>query len=135
LLWGQPLSRNGQAQDTDPSAGGTLKYRYQTGSTIPVKVRALDCSSADITSQPNVSGTVHVYADLDCDAAADQELQIDRGARTGSPGTMKTADGFLAYGLDTSKFPPAPACFVLQVVVRDTTTGDEARETTLLQRK
>jgi hypothetical protein len=135
LLWGQPLARNGQIEDTDPSAGGTLKYRYQKGSTIPVKVRALDCGSADITSKPNVSGTVHVYADLSCDGVADQELPIDRDGRTGSPGTMKKADGFLAYNLDTSVFPPSPACFVLEVVVRDATTGNEAREKTLLQRK
>lgn len=135
LLWAQPLARNGQAEDTDPSAGGTLKYRYQRGGTILVKVHALDCSSADITSKPNVSGTVHVYADLSCDGVADQELQLDRAGRTGSPGTMKKTDGFLAYDLDTSKFPPSPACFVLEVVVRDTTTGNEAREKTLLQRK
>jgi hypothetical protein len=135
LLWGQPLARNGQAADTDPSAGGTLKYRYQRGSTILIKVRALDCSSADITSEPNVNGTVHVYADLSCDGVADQELQIDRDGRTSSPGTMKKADGFLAYDLDTSKFPSSRTCFVLEVMVRDTTTGKEAREKTLLQRK
>jgi len=135
LLWGQPLARNGHADDTDPSAGGTLKYRYKSGSTIPVKVRALDCSSADITSNPNVSGTVHVYADLSCDGVADQEVPIDRKDRTGSPGTMKKTDGFLAYNLDTSELPPSPPCFVLEVVVRDTTTGNEAREKTLLQRK
>jgi hypothetical protein len=127
LLWSQPLARNGLAEDTDPSAGGTLKYRYPKGGTIPIKVRALDCSSADITSQPNVSGTVHVYADLSCDGVAD--------GRTGSPGTMKKADGFLAYDLDARQFPPSPTCFVLEVVVRDTTTGNEAREKTLLQRK
>lgn len=132
LLWGQPLARNDQIVDTDPSAGGTLKYRYQKGSTIPVKVRALDCSSADITSKPNVSGTLHVYADLGCDGVADQEL---RDGRTGLPGAMKKTDGFLAYDLDTTKFPSSPACFVLEVVVRDTTTGNEAREKTLVQRK
>jgi hypothetical protein len=135
LLWGRPLARNGYTEDTDPSAGGTLKYRYQRGSTIPIKVRALDCSSADITSKPNVSGIVHVYADLSCDGVADQELPIDRDGRTGSPGTMKKTNGLLAYDLDTSKFPASPACFVLEVVVRDTTTGNEAREKTLLQRK
>jgi hypothetical protein len=133
LLWGQPLARDGQIVDTDPSAGGTLKYRYQRGSTIPVKVRALDCSRADITSKPSVRGTVHVYADLGCDGVADQELQTD--CRTSSPGTMKKADGFLAYQLDTSELPRSPACFVLEVVVRDTTTGNQAREQTLLQRK
>jgi hypothetical protein len=37
--------------------------------------------------------------------------------------------------LDTSELPPSPACFVLEVVVRDTITGKEAREKTLLQRK
>jgi hypothetical protein len=135
LLWGQPLARTGYVEDTDPSAGGTIKYRYQKGGTILVKVRALDCSSADITSKPNVGGTVHVYADVSCDGVADQELPIERGARTGSPGTMKKTDGFLAYDLDTGKFPPSPACFVLEVVVRDATTGNEAREKTLLQRK
>ncbi len=135
LLWGQPLARNGQTEDTDPSAGGTLKYRYQKGRTILVKVRALDCSSVDITSQPNVGGTVHVYADLSCDGVADQKLQIDRGTRTGLPGTMDKADGFLAYNLNTKVFPSSPACFVLEVVVRDTITGNEAREKTLLQRK
>ncbi|HEV8246848.1 MAG TPA: hypothetical protein VGP93_13815 [Polyangiaceae bacterium] len=82
-----------------------------------------------------MSGTVHVYADLSCDGVADQELPIDRDGRTGSLGTIKKADGFLAYGLDTSTFPTSPACFVLEVVVRDTTTGSEAREKTLLQLK
>lgn len=133
LLWGQPLARNGQASDTDPSAGGTLKYRYQSGSTIPIKVRVLGCSSADITSKPSVRGTVHVFADLGCDGLADQELPM--GCHAGSPRTMKKAGGFLAYQLDTSELPPSPACFVLEVAVRDTTTGNEAREKTLVQRK
>ncbi|MDQ2643555.1 MAG: hypothetical protein M3020_07065 [Myxococcota bacterium] len=135
LLWAQPLARNGRAEDTDPSAGGTIKYRYQRSSNLPVKVRALDCSSADITSDPNVSGTVHVYTDLGCDGVADQEVPLGGDRRTGSPGTMKNAGQFLSYGLDTKELPPSPDCFVLEVVVRDATSGDEARETTLLQRK
>ena len=41
------------------------------------------------------------------------------GTRTGLPGTMDKADGFLAYNLNTKVFPSSPACFVLEVVVRD----------------
>jgi hypothetical protein len=35
------LARNGASEDTDPSAGRTVKYRFIRGSTIPIQIHAL----------------------------------------------------------------------------------------------
>src|SRR5262249_12172107 len=49
IIWHQPLARNGQSEDTDPSEGGWLKYRFKQGSTIPIQIHAMGCNG-DITS-------------------------------------------------------------------------------------
>lgn len=34
IVWHQPLARNGASEDTDPSAGGTLKYRFKKPASL-----------------------------------------------------------------------------------------------------
>ena len=70
IVWHQPLARNGASEDTDPSAGRTMKYRFKRGSTIPIQVHVLGCN-ADVTSNANVVGSVAVFGDSNCAGAND----------------------------------------------------------------
>src|SRR5437867_8144232 len=78
IVWHQPLARNGANADTDPGAGGTLKYRFKLGSTIPIKVHALGTAGNDVTGNANITGKVVVFGDTDMDGVIDSgELPID----------------------------------------------------------
>ena len=96
VVWQQPLARNGMSEDTDPSAGGALKYRFKLGRTVPIKIRAEGCEG-DVTGNSNVSATVVVFGDTDLDGAADgNALAIDynggrRSRRTDGPGRRPPA--------------------------------------------
>ncbi len=135
ITWGQPLARNGASEDTDPSGGGTLKYRFKLGSTIPIKVRALGCTG-DVTLNSNVIGTVAVFGDTDCSGTADTgALPIDYHGQGGPGGVMDKTDGKLKYNLNTKSLPQTLDCFTLQVTITDTSTGETRVETVLLQAK
>jgi uncharacterized repeat protein (TIGR03803 family) len=134
IIWGQPLARTGN-EDTDPSAGNTVKYRFKYGKTIPIQVRALGCTG-DVTGNSNVTGTVVVFGDTDCAGVADTgALPIDFNGQGGPGGVMDKSDGKLKYNLDTGSLPNSLDCFVLQVTITDTSTGETMVETVLLQAK
>jgi hypothetical protein len=48
---------------------------------------------------------------------------------------MLSLTGFLTYELDTDSLRSSQQCFVLEVVVRDALTGEQAAETVLIRRK
>jgi len=134
IIWHQPLARNGGNEDTDPSAGGTLKYRFKLGSTIPIKVHVQGCQG-DVTANADVSGTVTLFGDSNCDGIADgNDLCIDYNGVGGAGGVMDKIDNHLTYNLDTRTLPTSTKCFVLQVTVTDT-SGETISETVLLQAK
>lgn len=135
IIWHQPLARNGASHDTDPSAGGTVKYRFQAGKTIPVQVHVLDCDGASVSGNANVIGTVSVMGDLNCDGAGDVDLPVDFNGVGGAGGAMDKVNGHLKYNLDTSSLPQTTRCYVLRVTVTDTSTGETTSETVLLQRR
>jgi len=135
IIWHQPLARSGASEDTDPGAGGTLKYRFKLGSTIPIKVHAQGCS-ADVTPNANVSGRVTVFGDTDCDGVVDAgELPIDYNGVGEAGGVMDKIDGHLKYNLDTKKLPQTVKCYILQVTVTDSSTGESRTESVPLQAK
>lgn len=137
IVWHQPLARNGASEDTDPSAGGTLKYRFKLNSTIPIQIHVQGCSGG-VTSNSNVTGKVVVFGDTDMDGVLDAgELAIDISYNGvgGSGGVMDRIDGHLKYNLDTKKLPPTQKCYILQVTVTDTSTGESRVETVPLQAK
>jgi len=135
IVWHQPLARNGASEDTDPGAGGTLKYRFKLGSTIPIKVHAQGCS-ADVTANANVSGRVTVFGDTDCDGVVDAgELPIDYNGVGEAGGVMDKIDGHLKYNLDTKKLPQTVKCYILQVTITDSSTGESRTESVPLQAK
>lgn len=137
IVWHQPLARNGASEDTDPGAGGTLKYRFKLGSTIPIKIHAQGCSG-DVTPNANVSGKVVVFGDTDMDGVIDANegaLVIDYNGVGEAGGVMDKIDGHLRYNLDTKKLPPTFKCYILQVSVTDSSTGESGVETVPLQAK
>ena len=135
LLWHQPLARNGASEDTDPSADGTLNYRFKLGRTIPIKIHARGCAG-NVTGNANVSGKVVVFGDTDIDGVADaDELAIDFNGVGEAGGVMDKIDGHLRYNLDTKKLPPTFKCYILQVTVTDDSTGETTVETIPLQSK
>jgi hypothetical protein len=136
IIWHQPLARNGGSEDTDPGAGGTLKYRFKLGSTIPIEIHALNCGGSDVTSNSNVIGKVQVFGDTNCDGVADgNALAIDYSGVGEAGGVMDKIGGYLKYNLDTKKLPKTSKCFILQVTVTDTSTGEALSETVPLQVK
>jgi hypothetical protein len=136
IVWHQPLARNGASEDTDPSAGRTVKYRFKRGSTIPIQIHALNCDAADVTSNANVIGTVTVFGDSNCDGAADANAEpIEFNGVGGGGGVMDKIGGHLKYNLDTKSLPTTSQCYILRVTVTDTSTGEEKFEEVLLQAK
>ena len=137
IVWHQPLARNGASEDTDPSAGGTLKYRFKSGSTIPIQIHAQGISG-DVTANSNVTGKVVVFGDTDMDGVIDAgELPIDIGFNGvgGAGGIMDKIGGHLKYNLDTKKLPVTLKCYILQVTITDNSTGESRVETVALQSK
>src|SRR5262249_11317686 len=115
IVWHQPLARNGASEDTDPSAGRTVKYRFKRGSTIPIQVRALGCT-ADVTSNANVVGSVAVFGDSSCAGANDASTTpIDFNGVGDSGGAMERIDSHLKYNLDTKSLPTTTQCYILRV--------------------
>ena len=110
IIWHQPLARNGASEDTDPSAGRTVKYRFKRGSTIPIQVQALG-------------------------AMDDNAAPIDFNGVGGGGGVMDKIGGHLKYNLDTKSLPTTTRCYILRVTVTDTSTGEEKFEEVLLQAK
>ena len=136
ILWHQSLARNGASEDTDPSAGRTVKYRFKRGSTIPIQIHALGCAGADVTSNANVIGKVTVFGDSISDGAIDENAApIDFNGVGGGGGLMDKIDGHLKYNLDTKTLPTTTQCYILRVTVTDTSTGEEKFEEVLLQAK
>ena len=136
IIWHQPLARHGASEDTDPSAGRTVKYRFKRGSTIPIKIHALDCAGADVTSNANVIGQVTVFGDSNCDGAIDDSaVPIDFNGVGGGGGVMDKIGAHLKYNLDTKSLPTTTQCYILRVTVTDTSTGEEKFEEVLLQAK
>jgi hypothetical protein len=136
IIWHQPLARNGASEDTDPSAGRTVKYRFKRGSTIPIQIHALNCEGADVTSNANVIGKVIVFGDSNCDGAIDDNAApIDFNGVGGGGGVMDEIGGHLKYNLDTKSLPTTTQCYILRVTVTDTSTGEEKFEEVLLQAK
>jgi hypothetical protein len=135
MIWHQPLARNGASEDTDPSAGRTVKYRFKRGSTIPIQIHALGCA-ADVTSNPRMIGTLTVFGDSNCDGAADANATpIEFNGVGGGGGVMDKIGGHLKYNLDTKSLPTTTQCYILRVTVTDTSTGEEKFEEVLLQAK
>jgi hypothetical protein len=137
ILWHQPLARNGASDDTDPSAGGTLKYRFKLGSSIPIQIHATGCSSV-VTANSNVTGKVVVFGDTDMDGVIDAgelPLNIAFNGVGGAGGAMDKIGGFLKYNLNTKVLPVTLKCYILQVTVTDTNTGESRVETVPLQVK
>ena len=129
------LARNGASEDTDPSAGRTVKYRFKRGSTIPIQVHALGCTT-DVTANANVIGKVTVFGDSNCDGAMDDNATpIDFNGVGGGGGVMDKIGGHLKYNLDTKSLPTTTQCYILRVTVTDTSTGEEKFEEVLLQAK
>jgi len=136
IIWHQPLARNGASEDTDPSVGRTVKYRFKRGSTIPIQIHALDCAGADVTSNANVIGKVTVFGDSNCDGAADANAEpIEFNGVGGGGGVMDKIGGHLKYNLDMQSLPTTTHCYILRVTVTDTSTGEEKSEEVLLQAK
>ncbi len=136
MIWHQPLARNGASEDTDPSAGRTVKYRFKRGSTIPIQIHALGCDGGDVTSNANVIGQVTVFGDSNCEGAADGNVEpIEFNGVGGAGGVMVKIDGHLKYNLDTKSLPTTTQCYILRVTVTDTSTGEERFEEVLLQAK
>jgi hypothetical protein len=134
--WHQPLARNGASEDTDPSAGRTVKYRFKRGSTIPIQIHALNCAGEDVTSNANIIGTVTVFGDSNCDGAIDDNATpIDFNGVGGGGGVMDKIGGHLKYNLDTKSLPTTTQCYILRVTVTDTSSGEEKFEEALLQAK
>jgi hypothetical protein len=122
------------SDDTDPSAGGTLRYPFKSSSTIPIQIRVNGCAGADATSNPNVTGKVDVFADFNCDGLADAISPIDYNGVGEAGGYMDRVNGFLKYNLDTKALVTS-GCYVLRVTITDTSTGQSCSETVLLQRR
>ena len=113
IIWHQPLARNGASEDTDPSAGRTVKYRFKRGSTIPIQIHALGCT-ADVTSNANVIGKVTVFGDSNCDGATDANAApIEFNGVGGGGGVMDKIGGHLKYNLDTKSLPTTTQCYIL----------------------
>ncbi|HSH14539.1 MAG TPA: hypothetical protein VLD18_00800, partial [Verrucomicrobiae bacterium] len=135
ILWLQPLARNGASSDTDPGAGGTLKYRFKLGSTIPIKVQAQGCDG-NVSANANVGGTIVVFGDTDMDGVVDAgEMPIDYNGVGAAGGVMDKVDGKLQFNLDTKKLIQTVKCYILQVTVTDSSTGESRVETLALQSK
>jgi hypothetical protein len=135
ILWLQPLARHGASSDTDPGAGGTLKYRFKLGSTIPIKVQAQGCDG-NVSANANVGGTIVVFGDTDMDGVVDAgEMPIDYNGVGEAGGVMDKVDGKLQFNLDTKKLVQTVKCYILQVTVTDSSTGESRVETLALQAK
>ena len=135
IIWHQPLARNGASEDTDPSAGGTVRYRFKRGSTIPIQIHALGCTT-DVTANPNVIGKVTVFGDSNCVGAADNNATpIEFNGVGGGGGVMAKIGGHLKYNFDTKSLPKTMACYILRVTVTNISTGEERFEEILLQAK
>lgn len=137
ILWHQPLARKGMSDDTDPGAGGTLKYGFKLGKTIPIKIHALSCTG-NVTGNSNVTGTVVVYGDTNMDGVADgNAIPIDYNGVGGAGGAMDLIDGHLRYNLDTKtlKAIANTKCYLLEVTITDSSTGEVASEIIPLQAK
>jgi hypothetical protein len=135
IIWHQPLARNGASEDTDPSAGRTVKYRFKRGSSIPIQIHAVGCAG-DVTSNASVIGKVTVFGDSNCDGAADANATpIEFNGVGGGGGVMDKIGGHLKYNLDTKSLPTTTQCYILRVTVTDTSTGEEKFEEVLLQAK
>ena len=134
VIWHQPLARNGASEDTDPSAGRTVKYRFKRGSTIPIQIHALNCAGTDVTANSNLIGTVSVFGDSNCSGAIDgNDAPIDFNGVGGNGGVMNKIGGHLKYNLDTKTLPITTQCYILRVTLTDTSTGEEHFEEVLLQ--
>ncbi len=137
VIWHQPLARNGASEDTDPGAGGTLKYRFKQDSTIPIQVHAQGCS-ADVTVNSNVSGKVVVFGDTDMDGVLDAgEVAINIGLNGvgSSGGVMDKIGPHLKYNLNTKTLPLTFKCYLLQITIKDNSTGETGVEILPLQIK
>ncbi len=135
VLWHQPLARNGASEDTDPADRNTLKYRFKLGSTIPVKIHAKGCIG-HVTGNANVTGKVVVFGDTDMDGVIDANEPVMDIAYNGvgeGGGVMDKIDGHLKYNLDTKKLVQTFKCYILQVTVTDSSTGESKVETVALQ--
>lgn len=134
IIWHQPLARNGATEDTDPSAGRTVKYRFKRGSTIPIQIHAVNCAGADVTSNANVIGKVTVFGDTNCGGAIDgNNASINFNGVGGGGGAMDKSGGHLKYNLDTKLLPTTTQCYILRVTVTNTGIGEEKFEEVLLQ--
>jgi hypothetical protein len=141
ILWHAPLANSPASDDTDPSrmngqvSGTQYKYPFKAGSTIPIQIRINGCTTADVTTNPNLMAVVHVYADVNCDNLPDGiPLPIDYNGIGDPGGVMDTVGGFKKYNLDT-KTLPTTGCFIIEIVLTDTSTGQSCMERVLLQRK
>lgn len=135
VRWHQPLARNGASEDTDPSAGGSIKYRFKSGSTIPIKIHVQGCAG-DVTGNANVVARVEVFGDTNCDGVADgNELLIDYNGVGGAGGMMDLIDGHLRFNLDTKSLPTTTRCYILRVTVSDVSSSETTAESVLLQAK
>jgi hypothetical protein len=89
-----------------------------------------------VTANANVTGIVVVFGDTDCDGVVDAvELPIDYNGVGEAGGVMDKIDGHLKYNLDTKKLPQTVKCYILQVTVTDSSTGESRTESVPLQAK
>jgi transposase len=127
IMWQQPLPPPASgSEDTDPSGFMTddpaddYRFAFNPNRTIPVKIRLLDLSGADVTADHSVTARIAVYPDADCDRDADGgAMNIDYNG-IGGPGGMMRFDGsHLHYNLATKNWPGKQAgCFILEATAR-----------------
>jgi hypothetical protein len=143
ILWQAPLAVSPSNEDTDPSnvnpndskVGSLYRYSFKVGSTIPVKIRALGCTGADVTAYSNVQAHVSVWSDVNCDGVGEFDLPENFTGVGGPGGLMVLTDGKLHFNLKTTGLTTSGGCLVLQVTVTDNNTGDTTTETVLLKAK
>jgi hypothetical protein len=143
ILWQAPLALSPSSEDTDPSnvnpndskVGSLYRYSFKVGSTIPVKIRAIGCTGADVTAYSNVQAHVAVFSDVNCDGVGDYDLPENYTGVGGPGGLMVLTDGKLHFNLKTTGLTTSGGCLVLQVTVTDNSTGDTTTETVLLKAK
>lgn len=66
---------------------------------------------------------------------AEGELVIDSSGLGDPGGSMDKVGGLLRYNLATASLPPVGQCFVLDVTVQNTLTGEQKSESVLLKRR
>jgi hypothetical protein len=115
ITWHQPIGDPGASHN---DVVGTFVFKCNR--TIPIKVHVNGCDGADDTADPDITGTVRVFIDANCDGTADGEVQdIDANGVGGDGGAMVLVNGHLMYNLDTKTLPcDTEKCYILVIEIK-----------------